>query len=83
MELPGLPRLCQAASRPSARPHCGKSLSTILIKIKIDKLSSFIKTGGWYWWTFFYFYANYNTWGHDEGLGGMPEVVNDGYVLCQ
>ena len=31
--LPELPRLCQAASRPSARPQRGKSLSTILIKI--------------------------------------------------
>ena len=33
--------------------------------------------------TFFSFYADYNTEGHDEGLRGMPEVVNDGYVLCQ
>ena len=32
---------------------------------------------------FLSFYANYNTRGHDEGLGGMPEVVNDGHVLCQ
>ena len=33
--------------------------------------------------TFFSFYANYNTRGHDEGLGGMSEVMNDGYVLCR
>ena len=33
--------------------------------------------------TFLSFYANYNTRGHDEGLGGMSEVVNDGHVLCQ
>ena len=66
MELPELPGLCHAASRPSARPQRGKSLSTILIKIKIDKLSSFIKTGGWYWWIYCFFNSN------DPGLAVDP-----------
>ena len=31
-----------------------------------------------------FFYANYNTLGINEGgLGGVPEVVKDGSVLCQ